>query len=91
MVEQLAQGGATVSELAAPFKMSLPAISKHLRVLEHAGLLNREKRGRVHHIRLNTAPLQETLRWVESYRQFWESRFDELEHQLTKSRKKSEQ
>ncbi|HEY4612765.1 MAG TPA: metalloregulator ArsR/SmtB family transcription factor [Bacteroidota bacterium] len=87
IVENLVKGESSVTELAKPFAMSLPAISKHLRILENAGLLVRHKVGRVHHLRLNAQPLSDALRWMEYYHQFWESRFDELEHQLTKSRK----
>ena len=79
IVARLAAGEATVGELASPFRISLPAISKHLRVLEDAGLLAREKIGRTHHCRLNAAPLRDATAWLMRYRQFWEDQFDALE------------
>ena len=67
--------------------MSLPAISKHLRVLEDAGLLVREKDGRMHHCQLNSQPMKEALAWLERYRRFWESRLDSLEKYLAETTK----
>src|SRR5438552_3127991 len=78
ILARLAQGEATVSELAEPFNVSLPAVSKHLRVLESAGLLRREIDGRVHRCRLSPQPMQEAARWIEHYRAFWEEQFDAL-------------
>ncbi|MEN8180173.1 MAG: metalloregulator ArsR/SmtB family transcription factor [Pseudomonadota bacterium] len=78
ILARLASGDALVTELAAPFSISLPAISKHLRVLEKAGLIRRDKDGRVRHCHLQAAPLQEAADWIEYYRQFWESRLDSL-------------
>ncbi len=75
----------SVSDLARPFAMSLPAISKHVRVLEGAGLLSRRKQGRVHHCRLVGAPLESANRWIDRYRRFWEQRLDALEHYLRES------
>jgi DNA-binding transcriptional ArsR family regulator len=72
ILTRLAQGDASVSELAAPFAMSLPAISKHLRVLEQAGLVERTKDGRVHRLRLVAQPLREAAAWIARYQQFWE-------------------
>src|ERR1700738_2565520 len=69
----LARGQATVSELAAPFDVSLPAVSKHLRVLESAGLLQREIDGRVHRCRLAPKPMKAAAAWIEKYRAFWEN------------------
>ena len=69
----------TVKELAAPFSMSKPAITKHLKVLERAGLLRRDKVGRVHNCKLDAAPLQEVSDWVGHFEQFWNARFDALE------------
>jgi predicted transcriptional regulator len=74
----LAQGESTVSELAAPFDVSLPAVSKHLRVLESAGLLRREIDGRIHRCRLAPEPMKGAARWIEHYRAFWENQFDAL-------------
>ena len=71
-------GERSVSELAEPFHMSLPAVSKHLGVLENAGLLTRQKIGRVHRVRLVAAPMGEAAGWIAHYRAFWEARFDSL-------------
>lgn len=78
ILARLAQGEAMVTELAEPFRISLPAISKHLRVLESAGLLHREVDGRVHRCRLAAKPMQDAAAWIERYRAFWESQFDSL-------------
>ena len=72
LLARLARGPAMVTELAAPFAMSLPAVSKHLRVLEAARLVAREVDGRVHRCSLAPAPLRDVERWVEFYRSFWE-------------------
>jgi len=74
----LAVGEATVGELAAPFEVSRPAISKHLKVLERAGLIHRTRDGRVRRCELEAAPLHEASEWVEQYREFWEGRLDAL-------------
>jgi DNA-binding transcriptional ArsR family regulator len=78
ILERLAQGGASVTELAAPFAMSLPAVSKHLRVLEGAGLVSRAVEGRVHRMALSAAELGSATRWLTVFRTFWESRLDSL-------------
>src|ERR1700740_2613260 len=75
---RLAQGEATVTELAEPFPFSLPAVSKHLRVLESAGLLLREIDGRIHRCRLAPEPLKSAAQWIGHYRVFWEKQFDAL-------------
>ena len=82
MLARLATGEASVGELAAPHTMSLPAISKHLKVLERAGLVSRQKDGRVHHCRLDPTPMREAVAWIESHRRFWEARFDALDDYL---------
>jgi DNA-binding transcriptional ArsR family regulator len=82
ILARLARGEATVTELAEPFRVSLPAISKHLRVLESAGLLQREIDGRVHRCRLAAEPMKNAAAWIEQYRAFWESQFDALEKYL---------
>jgi DNA-binding transcriptional ArsR family regulator len=79
------QGEISVSELAAPYKMSLPAVSKHLRVLEHAGLVARQKDGRVHRCRLRAEPMKDAAAWIEHYRQFWEAQLDSLARYLEDS------
>jgi len=78
IVIRLANGEASVSELAEPFGVSLPAMAKHLRVLEHAGLLDHHKDGRVRHCRLRAAPMRFAEEWLKSYRVFWETRLDSL-------------
>jgi DNA-binding transcriptional ArsR family regulator len=78
IVERLAEGDSTVTELAQPFEMSLPAVSKHLKYLERAGLLVREVDGRVHHCRLRPDPLQQAAQWMNRYRHFWEGQFEAL-------------
>jgi DNA-binding transcriptional ArsR family regulator len=87
ILEHLARGDASVMELADPHDMSLPAVSKHLRVLEDAGLIRREREGRVHHIYLNSKPMKDAAAWLERYRAFWEGRFDALEKFLESGRK----
>jgi len=82
ILARLSAGEATVSELAKPFKVSAPAISKHLRILEEAGLLTRRKQGREHHCRLEARRLQEAERWLERHRKSWNDRFDALERYL---------
>ena len=79
--------GSSVGELARPFAMSLPAISKHLTVLENAGLLARSRDGRVHHCRLVAAPMQTASDWISHYTEFWQGRLDALERYLEASGK----
>jgi DNA-binding transcriptional ArsR family regulator len=81
------QGETSVSDLAAPYKMSLPAVSKHLRVLQHAGLVSRQKNGRVHRCRLRAEPMKDAAAWIEHYRQFWEAQLDSLARYLEDSAK----
>lgn len=79
ILERLAaEGELMVTALAEPFEMSLPAVSKHLRILERAGLLAQEKDGRIRRCQLLADPLQEANEWIERYSQFWESQFDSL-------------
>ena len=82
IVARLASGEASVTEIAEPFAMSLPAVSKHLRVLEEAGLLARRKEGRVHRIRLVAEPMREASDWITAYREFWEGRLNALTEYL---------
>ena len=77
-LSRLAQGESSVGKLAAPFRMSLPAVSKHLRVLEGAGLVRREKDGRVRRCRLESAPMEEAAEWLSHYRKFWDGQLDSL-------------
>ena len=82
ILARLASGEASVTELAAPFKMSLPAISKHLKVLERAGLIARGREAQWRPCRLEPEALKTVADWVEEYRQFWEERFDRLDAYL---------
>jgi DNA-binding transcriptional ArsR family regulator len=82
MLEHLATGDRCVTDLARPYRMSLPAVSKHLRVLENAGLVRRRRNGRVHRLKLRAAPMQQAQAWIEEYRRFWEESFDRLGHYL---------
>jgi DNA-binding transcriptional ArsR family regulator len=79
ILKRLAAGGATVQELARPFPMSQPAISKHLKVLERAGLIVRGRRAQWRPAELRAAPLKEVAEWLEDYRRLWEGRLDRLE------------
>ena len=74
-----AKGSCSVLELAEPFAMSLPAISKHLKLLESANLITRTREGRVHHLKLCAEPMSEANDWLAAYRQFWNSQLDSLE------------
>lgn len=85
ILARLARGEASVSELAAPYQMSLPAVSKHLRVLEGARLIVRHKDGRVHRCRLAAKPMKKASAWIAQYRQFWEGQFDALTQYLEKT------
>ncbi len=87
MLARLAQGPATVKELAEPFHISLPAISKHLKVLEHAGLIERGREAQWRPARLQAAPLKDVAQWLELYRQNWEESFDRLDEYLRRIQK----
>jgi len=82
ILSRLASGEATVTQLAEPFRMSLPAISKHLKVLERAGLVAQGREAQWRPRRLEPAPLKEVSDWVESYREIWEARLDRLDSYL---------
>jgi DNA-binding transcriptional ArsR family regulator len=82
ILARLAVGEATVGELAQPFDISLPAISRHLKVLERAGLIARGREAQWRPCRLEPAPLEEVASWIEAYRQFWEERLDRLDDYL---------
>jgi DNA-binding transcriptional ArsR family regulator len=82
ILSRLANGEATVTELAEPFTISLPAISKHLKVLERAGLIARGRAAQWRPCRLQPAPLAGAAEWLERYRQFWEGSFDRLDDHL---------
>lgn len=82
IVARLAEGEARLSDLAAPFEMSLTAVSKHVRMLSDAGLVTVEKRGRTRYCRLQAAPMKQAADWLDDYRVFWEDRFDALARHL---------
>jgi DNA-binding transcriptional ArsR family regulator len=79
ILSRLRSGASRITELAAPFAMSLNAVSKHIRILERAGLVQRQVRGRDHYIALQAAPLRDASAWIDTYRTFWEERLDALE------------
>jgi DNA-binding transcriptional ArsR family regulator len=87
ILEQLRDGPAKVTQIARPFSVSLNAISKHIMVLERAGLVQREVQGREHHCRLVAEPLRPAQAWLDHYRNFWETRFDALEQHIENRRK----
>jgi DNA-binding transcriptional ArsR family regulator len=87
ILARLASGEASVTELAAPFEMSMPAISKHLKVLERTGLIARGREAQWRPCRLQAGPLQDVAAWVEHYRQFWEQSFDRLDDYLRELKK----
>jgi DNA-binding transcriptional ArsR family regulator len=82
---RLAEGEATVNELAEPFPISVQAVSQHLKVLEQAGLITRGRTAQLRPSRLRAAPLEDAVEWLEKYRPFWEDSFDRLEERLRES------
>lgn len=82
MLERLAAGETNVSTLGAPHAMSQPAVSKHLRVLERAGLIQRTRRGREHRIRVDPRPIEAAQTWIERYADFWTQQFDAVDAYL---------
>jgi len=82
ILEHLSHGDLCVTDLARPYSMSLPAVSKHFRVLEKAGLVHRRRQGRVHSLKLDAQPMQQAQAWIEEYRKFWEAGFDRLDEYL---------
>ena len=94
ILARLALGATSVTELAEPFEMSMPAISKHLKVLERAGLIARGREAQWRPCRLEAAPLKDIAGWVEHYRRFWEESFDRLDaylHELQNSEPKNQE
>jgi DNA-binding transcriptional ArsR family regulator len=85
ILTRLAEGEATVNELAEPFPISVQAVSQHLKVLEQAGLITRGRTAQLRPSRLRAAPLEDAVEWLEKYRPFWESSFDRLEERLRES------
>lgn len=90
MLARLATGEATVTELAEPYDISMAAISKHLKVLEKAGLIEQGREAQYRPRKLNPEPLKEVDQWLEDYRQMWEARFDRLDHYLRHLQGKSD-
>ena len=82
ILARLAQGGATVNELAEPFDMSLPAISKHIKVLERAGLIVQGQKAQYRPCTIDASPLEEISRWTNQYQHIWEARFDRIEEYI---------
>lgn len=91
ILARLATGETSVTELARPFEMTLPAVSKHLKVLHRAGLIERGRRAQWRPCRLDAGPLKEVDDWVERYRTFWEERFDRLDDYLRELQEKEKQ
>nr|WP_199299479.1 MULTISPECIES: metalloregulator ArsR/SmtB family transcription factor [unclassified Coleofasciculus] len=94
ILAHLAKGEASVTELAEPFEMSLPAISKHLKVLERAGLIARGREAQWRPCQIKAEPLKDAMDWIEQYRQFWEERLDRLDdylHELQTQEKQDDQ
>ena len=88
ILARLASGESSVTELAGPFEMSLPAVSKHLKVLERAGLISRSRHAQWRPCQLKAKPLRDVADWVEHYRRFWEESFDRLDEYLLELKKK---
>ena len=88
IVDRLARGPARITDVAAPFSMSLAAVSKHVKVLEQAGLVRRTRQGREHTLELDAAPLREVARWTEQYQAYWTERLDRLEAYFANRRPK---
>jgi DNA-binding transcriptional ArsR family regulator len=89
ILARLAEGSATVNELAEPFQLTLPAISKHIKVLERAGLVVRGRHAQYRPCALDPAPLEEVSTWADQYRPVWEARFDRMDDYLTQFRSRS--
>ena len=88
ILARLAQGEATVNELAEPFHMSLPAISKHIKVLERAGLITQGQKAQYRPCNIDVTPLKEISRWTDQYRHIWEARFDRMQDYINQLSKK---
>lgn len=89
ILSRLAGGELSVSELAKPFRMTPPAVTKHLKVLQRAGLITQSREAQWRPCKLKAAPLKEAADWVEQYRKFWEERFDRLDEYLTEIQSKT--
>ena len=89
ILDQLARGSARVTDVAAPFAMSLNAVSKHIKVLERARLVRRTRHGREHTLELEPAPLRDVMRWASRYERFWAERLDRMEAFFAAKRRRS--
>jgi DNA-binding transcriptional ArsR family regulator len=90
ILARLAAGEATVNELVAPFDLSQPTISKHLKVLEQAGLVSRSREAQFRPVRLNAAPMASAAEWLGGYRRFWEESFDRLDEYVNEMKRKEQ-
>ena len=90
ILTRLAEGEATVNELAEPFPISVQAVSRHLKVLEHAGLITRGRSAQLRPSRLEGAPLKEAVEWLEQYRLFWQGSFDRLDARVQATETRTE-
>lgn len=90
ILQRLSSGPSTVLAVAKEFPMSLPSVSKHIRILESAGLIERHVEGRTHHLQLNAHPLQDANEWLQFYHQFWSMNLDSLERYLVEQSGKEE-
>ena len=88
ILARLAEGEATVNELAEPFDLSLPAISKHIKVLERAGLITQGQKAQYRPCTIDVAPLEEVSEWTEQYRHIWEARFERMDDYITRLKNK---
>jgi DNA-binding transcriptional ArsR family regulator len=91
ILARLSSGEASVQELAKPFDMSLPAVSKHLKVLEKCGLIERRREAQWRHCRIEAKPLEEAVDWMEQYRKLWEEQLDRLDDYLKELQKKEKE
>lgn len=90
ILARLVEGEATVNEIAHPFDMSLPAISKHIKVLERAGLIEQGKKAQYRPCKLNAVPLRDVADWTEQYRQLWDASFDQLDNLINQQNEESD-
>ncbi|HSG32698.1 MAG TPA: metalloregulator ArsR/SmtB family transcription factor [Thermodesulfobacteriota bacterium] len=91
IIEMVSEEPVRITTVAAKFNMSLPAVSKHIKKLERAGLINRDRDGRVHNIKLDSKPFHDASKWLDHYKKFWEQQFDSLDDYLKKIDKRGKQ
>jgi DNA-binding transcriptional ArsR family regulator len=90
MITRLSKGPASIGELGRPYDITKPAITKHVKILERAGLISRKKDGRVHRCKLNPKPMEQAEDWIEKHRKFWEASLDALARYVEQTRPKGE-